>query len=185
MGNIISNPSVYTGDEKSKRKRLMEFLPYVSEDHQEELANIDGYYILGDKDMAEIDVVKTFGDNPGTVADLHELARNSQPVCFDGLKVISNKTVNTQLSMGHHLQMGKRDRNVYRLNLTYLRDMNVHPLTGMSAITIDSKSIIIHVFRGIPVGGCGGVGQSWWLLCRNESVPLQTPEMQELHDLRV
>ncbi|KAH8349392.1 hypothetical protein KR067_005393, partial [Drosophila pandora] len=87
-------------------------------------------------------------DNPGTVADLHELARNSQPVCFDGLKVISNKTVNTQLLMGHHLQMGKRDRNVYRLNLTYLRDMNVHPLTGMSAITIDSKSIIIIKFLG-------------------------------------
>lgn len=130
MGNIISNPSVYTGDEKSKRKRLMEFRPCASEAHQEGQTSFDGYFILGDKEMAELDVIKTFGDNPGTVADLHEMARNSQPVCFDGLKVISNKTVNTQLSMGHHLQMGKRDRNVYCLNLTYIRDMNVHPLTG-------------------------------------------------------
>ncbi|KAH8420232.1 hypothetical protein KR009_007697 [Drosophila setifemur] len=71
-----------------------------------------------------------FAENPGRVADIHDLARNTQPMCFDGLKFVSKNLLTDKWSLGHVLQLGKREHNIYRLNATYCISKKLHPFTG-------------------------------------------------------
>ncbi|XP_022233043.2 mitochondrial import receptor subunit TOM40 homolog 2 [Drosophila obscura] len=58
-------------------------------------------------------------DNPGTMDELFSKVRDTQPNCFDGVKVVLNKPLSNHFQMSHTLQLGNTAPS-YHLLSTYV-----------------------------------------------------------------
>ncbi|XP_068154736.1 mitochondrial import receptor subunit TOM40 homolog 1-like [Drosophila tropicalis] len=72
---------------------------------------------------------KSVKGNPGTVADLHRLCRDIQPVPFDGVKIIKNNPLNDNFGVGHAVTLSQPGYSSYQLNVSYTGDHH-HIVTG-------------------------------------------------------